>query len=467
MIPKSAPAVEKRCRNLNLKKIRKGGYVLYWMQQSQRAEDNHALQKAIDLGNQLGQPVVVGFGLTTDYPEANLRHYRFMLEGLKETQEALIQKNIRMVLRIGEPHGVAIDLGKSASIIVCDRGYLRHQIEWRRDLARHAECRVVEVESDVVVPVETVSQKQEYAARTLRPKIHRVLDDWLVGIPHANPSKSSLPLSLEGEALADIDALLGRLSIDRSISQVTVYFKGGPRIAKKRFSRFLKERLNRYEINSNQPQTDDISHMSPYLHFGQISPLYLAFKVMEAEGVGEADKKAYLEQLIVRRELSMNYVTYQSAYDRYEGLPEWAKKTLGEHARDPRKAIYSPDQIESAETHDPYWNAAMEEMKITGFMHNYMRMYWAKKILEWQPDPEKAFDLTLSLNNRCFLDGRDPNSYVGVAWNYGLHDRPWTERPIFGKIRYMAASGLERKCDISAYVRKVERFGRLMSDKSG
>ena len=465
MLPKTIPAIENRCRNLNLKPVRNGSYVLYWMQQSQRAEYNHALEKAIHLADVLRQPMVVVFGLTDRYPDANLRHYRFMLEGLKETRQALQKRGIQMVVLLDTPPKAAIRLGRNGSVIVCDRGYLRHQIDWRRKVAREAECRVIEVESDVVVPVEAVSRKKEYAARTIRPKIHNILKDWLADFSHENPNQVSLGLPFSGVDLSDVDAVLATLRLDRSVPAVTRFFKGGTLDAKSRFDEFLLNRLYRYGRNSNQPQTDDISHMSPYLHFGQISPVYLALQVKMAKGVPEAEKEAYLEQLIIRRELAVNFVTYQPAYDRYESLPDWAKKSLYDHRKDQREYLYSAEQLESGQTHDPYWNAAMKEMRVTGYMHNYMRMYWAKKILEWSPDPEKAFSFTIDLNNRYFLDGRDPNSYTGVAWNYGLHDRPWFERPVFGKVRYMAASGLERKCNINAYVDKVERLAAFLGPR--
>jgi deoxyribodipyrimidine photo-lyase len=195
--------------------------------------------------------------------------------------------------------------------------------------------------------------------------------------------------------------------------------------------------------------------MSPYLHFGQLSPLYLALQIKAAVSRLKKAQEAYLEELIVRRELAMNFINYTPNYDSYGCLSQWAQKTLKQHQTDKREYVYTRRQLEDAETHDEYWNAAMREMKITGFMHNYMRMYWGKKILEWSKTPQHAFRTTLAINNTYFLDGRDPNSYTGVAWVFGVHDRAWFERPIFGKVRYMAASGLERKCDIQGYVRKV------------
>jgi len=239
------------------------------------------------------------------------------------------------------------------------------------------------------------------------------------------------------------------------VGPVPSFFTGGTAAAKRRFAEFVQDRLKRYDQNHNQPQADDISHMSPYLHFGQISPLYLALEVAEASA-SRAAKDAFTEELIVRRELACNFTQFQENYDSYDCLPGWARQSLGEHHRDRREYVYSEVQLEKAETHDPYWNAAMREMICTGFMHNYMRMYWGKKILEWSRTPEEGFATTLALNNKYFLDGRDPNSYAGVAWVYGVHDRAWPQRAVYGKVRSMMASGLERKCDIKAYVRKVE-----------
>ena len=452
------PIEATRIKPLNSSDIPRGDYVLYWMQQSQRSTYNHALEYAVRQANKLDRMLLVGFGLTDDYPEANLRHYTFMLEGLKETRAALATRGIKMVLRRGHPPDVALKLGRRASMIVCDRGYLMHQRAWRHQVAKHADCPVIQVESDVVVPVEVVSDKAEYAARTIRPKIHRHLKTYLVGLKRISVKHPSVDLKIKEIDLDDLEKVLQNLSADRSVLPVSDVFKGGTSQAVKRFDGFIRQRLEDYDRHSNQPQTNDISHMSPYLHFGQISPLYLALKINRAPESKKESKDAYLEQLIVRRELSMNFAYYTSNYDAYDCIPAWARKSLAEHENDRREYIYSRRQLENADTHDAYWNASMLEMKHTGFMHNYMRMYWGKKILEWSKTPQTAYRTTLSLNNKYFLDGRDPNSYVGVGWIYGVHDRAWTERPIFGKIRYMAASGLERKCDIAAYVKKVDKL---------
>lgn len=425
------------------------------MQQAQRAEDNHALEHAVQWANELGKPLLVGFGLTDDYPEANARHYQFMLQGLAEVETSLKRRGIGFVVRLGAPDEVALELTQDAACVVCDRGYLRDQKAWRERLAKEAPCRVDQVETDVIVPVEEVSDKAEYAARTLRPKIHRKLDTYLVSLRTTplNVSADELELA-KGVDLTDVGTVLGTLDLVRKVPPVSLY-QGGTRQAKTILRTFLDEHFTHYADNRNQPHTDDVSYMSMYLHFGQISPLYIALQVQAAEA-NQENIDTYLEELIVRRELAMNFVHYTPDYDQYSCIPAWAQKTLAEHRDDKREHLYTTEQLVQAETHDPYWNAAMSEMRETGYMHNYMRMYWGKKILEWSKDPKEAFERTLKINNRYFIDGRDANSYTGVAWCYGVHDRAWTERAIFGKVRYMNARGLERKTKPALYVEKVK-----------
>ena len=453
-----------RIRILNPAPIQKGDYILYWMQQSQRAEYNHALEYAIEIANHYKLPVIVAFVIMEDYPEANQRHYIFMLQGLMETRQRLKERGIRMVVELGSADKTVPDFSKKAAAVVFDRGYMRHQRLWRKQVAQKISCRCIEVESDVVVPVAQASLKKEYAAYTIRPKIKRKLDSFLFPIRHLAVITSFVGNDTQG---IDLEAYLKKqiyfAETNKEIHDVRRFFTGGTSEAKKRFNVFLKHQMADYDKNSNQPHTDNVSCMSPYLHFGQISPLYLALKIHREEGVEKEVREKFLEQLIVRRELAVNFVYYTPNYDTYNCLPQWAKTTLADHARDKRDPIYTKNQLEQAKTHDPYWDAAMNEMIYTGYMHNYMRMYWAKKILEWSISPENAFETTLYLNNKYFLDGRDPNSYAGVAWSYGLHDRAWKEREIFGKVRYMAASGLERKCDIRAYVSKIE--GRMEEAK--
>ena len=434
---------------------KKSNYVLYWMQQSQRADENPALEHAVQLANDLDAPVVVGFGLHEGYPDANERSFAFLLEGLAETAARLSDRGIKLVLRRGSPDAVALELARDAALVVCDRGYLRHQRKWRRAVARKANCRVLQVEGDVVVPVTEVSNKAEYAARTIRPKIVKLQDEYLYRLRPTNPHKSSLGLSVQGDFQPDQpDATLQALTINRKIARVQ-RFQGGTAPARRQLTRFLRNDLPGYANARNDPANPKTSCLSPYLHFGQISPVEIACKVRNAGGPTTEDKESFLEELIVRRELAVNFVEFDDQYDSFDCLPEWARKTLQEHVDDERPLRYTAKELESAQTHDPYWNAAMTEMRATGYMHNYMRMYWGKKILEWSNTPAFAYRTVIDLNNRYFLDGRDPSSYANVAWIFGLHDRAWTERPIFGKIRYMNAEGLERKFDIEGYVEWV------------
>ncbi len=451
------PIPEQRITRLNDRPVKKGEYVLYWMQAAQRVEENPALAHAVELANGLERPLLVLFALTA-YPEGNLRHYWFMLQGLRETQSALADRGIRLAVVPGAPPEAVPAAAQKAATVVCDAGYTRIQRSWRDAVAERCGCRVVRVEGEVVVPVATASPKAEYAARTIRPKIGRLMERFLTPVAAPPAAARDPDLGPEGIDLADPETALAALEIDRSVGPVHRFFTGGTSAAKARFTAFLDDSLERYPANRNQPQTDDVSRMSPYLHFGQISPVWLARTVRTRAGDLPEAVDAYLEELVVRRELAVNHVWYTRGYDRFEALPGWARGTLADHRGDPREPCYSLDRLEAADTHDPYWNAAMTEMKATGFMHNYMRMYWGKKVLEWSSSPEAAFRDLLTLNNRYFLDGRDPNSHAGVGWIFGLHDRPWKERPIFGKTRYMAASGLERKCDIQGYVEKVARL---------
>ena len=436
----------------------RGDYVLYWMQASQRARGNHALAHAIDLANEANLPVVACFGLTDDYPEANARHYAFLLEGISETARDLARQGVRLVARRGRPPEVAAALARRAAFVVADRGYLRHQRKWRRELGRSVPCPAVCVESDVVVPVQVASDKREYAARTIRPKLHELWPRFLTPLRRVRPRRDSLEMDLGGEDLTDLPGLLGRLKVDRSVAP-TRHFVGGASRARKRLARFLAGPLARYADDRGDPSLDIQSNISPYLHFGQVSPLEIALAVRDADAP-EAAKEAFLEELLVRRELCVNFVAYCDRYDRYDALPGWARATLRKHSRDKRTVAYTPAQMESADTHDPYFNAAMTEMRVTGKMHNYMRMYWGKKIIEWSSTPRRAWRTMLTLNNKYFLDGRDPLSYANVAWCFGLHDRPWKERPIFGIVRYMNAAGLERKFNIGEYVRQVGELRR-------
>jgi deoxyribodipyrimidine photo-lyase len=453
-----------RVQFLNDERVRDGDYVLYWMQRAQRVAYNHALEYAIREANARGLPVLTVFGITQRFPAANTRSYAFMLEGLRETQRQLHKRGIRLDVHLQPPIEAVEALAPAAALVVTDCGYLRIERRWRERAARRLPCRLAQVESDAIVPVETVSQKEEYAAYTIRPRIHKHLDKFLVELEQTPVERDSLDLEIDGDDgndarvdLGDISGLLERMRINRSAGRVDT-FTGGTSQAEALLDDFIARKLPCYADERNEPSEECLSHMSPYLHFGQISPLYIALRVKGTEGVTQENLNAYLEQLIVRRELSMNFCHYNSDYDTLACLPDWARETLAEHAYDEREHLYTLEEFEAGRTHDPYWNAAQREMVLTGKMHSYMRMYWGKKILEWTPTPTVAHRIALELNNRYELDGRDPNGFTGVAWCFGKHDRAWGERPVYGKTRYMSAAGLERKFAIDTYVRNVQRL---------
>ena len=448
-----------RIEPLNARPLQQGRYVLYWMQTAQRCEYNHALEYAIGQGNQARLPVVVLFCLVDDYPQANLRHYHFMLQGLQETQQALEAKGIQMVVFHGDPEIGVPQYAEQATQVVVDTGHLDIQHEWRLAVADKLTCCLTEVETNLIVPVQAVSDKENFSAGTLRPRITRQLPAYMIPMRHIRAKHDSLGMTFKGFDISDLNLALSQLALDNSVPAVPD-FVGGTAAAKKRLRDFLANKLDRFADLRNDPSLDYTSGLSPYLHFSQISPLYVALQFDKIQSPGKA---AFLEELIVRRELAFNYVHYNPKYDAYEGLATWAQRTLNFHKRDKRDYVYTHEQFEQARTHDPYWNAAQQEMVLTGKMHGYMRMYWGKKILEWTRSPQEAFRIALALNNKYELDGRDPNAFAGVAWCFGQHDRAWGERPVFGKVRYMNANGLKRKFNIEVYVAKIQQL-RLHHD---
>ncbi|MBN2697160.1 MAG: deoxyribodipyrimidine photo-lyase [Bacilli bacterium] len=434
------------------------------MQQSQRVQFNHAFSHAIDLANAANLPLVVFFNLVTDYPNANLRHYKFMLEGLTEVQKDLQKRKIEFIIKIGNPIDNIRFFYDQAEAIVIDIGYTSVQRRWRKDLyfdiiAKTDDVDLFSVEWDVIIPVRQASDKAEYGAYTLRPKYNRNIDDFL-----DTPSIDSVinPIILSYESDIDVlepDSILSSLNIDKSVAHSPI-FHGGYTEAKARLKHFIDHSLARYP-QSNDPSLDLTSKLSPYLHFGQISPLEIYLQVINSQAPTDS-KSAFIEQLTVRRELAINYVFFTPDYDVFESMTEpWAYNTMNEHASDQREHLYSIEDYILFNTHDTYFNAAMKQMVTTGYMHNYMRMYWAKKIIEWSLTYKQAYETISFLNDKYFLDGRDPSSYAGIAWCFGKHDRPWTERPVFGKLRYMNAKGLERKFNISDYVDQVEKLGAI------
>jgi len=432
-----------------------GRVVVYWMQRAQRAADNPALDVAIHAASALSLPVVVFFGLTAAYPNANRRHYAFLADGLPGIEQDLRARRVGFVVRRDPDHDVArfcADAG--AALVVGDENPLREPEQWRRDAAGRLRVPFWTVDADVIVPTALLA-KEQYAARTLRPRLRPLIPQFLEdrGGPRARvvwrPSRETAGLAATAATVSD-------LKVDEAAGRVAS-FRGGPDQARLALRRFITHRLNGYATGRNHPELDATSQLSPYLHFGHIGPREIARAVRDA-GAPREDRDAFLEEFIVRRELAINFVRFNPRYETLEGCEPWALRTLAAHAKDPRRPRYSAARLEQADTHDPLWNAAQIQMVETGWMHGYVRMYWAKKILEWTKDPSDAFAIAVMLNDRYELDGRDPNGYTGIAWGIGgKHDRAWgPERPIYGTIRYMSFASTSRKFDCHRYIRRVE-----------
>lgn len=444
----------------------KGDYILYWMQQSQRTHYNYALNLGIILSNLHGLPLVVYFGVPDDYSDGNLRHYTFMMEGLDYLQGKLSRMGIKFIIYKISPEKGCIELAKNASHLILDVGYSKTQKQWRKIVIEEcskSDCTsIIEVEDNVLVPVNQVSNKEEYSARTIRPKIMSKLDEFAVKFKPVDPFIRSRYIEIES-SLEEIKAPLKELvnmDFKENISP-SKRFKGGEKEARDLFYEFFTNKIG-YYIEKNHPEHDYSSYLSPYLHFGHISPVEIVVvirKMLEKTPFIEKSVDSFIEEVVVRRELAINFTTFNENFDKFEYMTyQWAYDTMSEHLEDKREYLYTLKEFESCSTHDKYWNAAMKEMVETGFMHTYMRMYWCKKIIEWSPDYKTAYDTSIYLNNKYFLDGWDSNTYTGVAWCFGKHDRAWKERPVFGKLRYMNENGLVRKFDMDKYIEKIEKM---------
>jgi len=444
---------------INQKRIRllqKGnetnGPVVYWMSRDQRVHDNWALLYAQQLALENKKPLAVLFNLVPDFLEATIRQLGFMLKGLEEVDLELLKYNIPFFLLSGKPEEEILGLLKkiNASILVSDFDPLKIKRIWKRDVARKISIPFYEVDAHNIVPALYVSDKLEFAAYTIRPKINKALVEFMDEFP---PLKKMNKNEISSNKI-DWNQKDKSLKVNRDVKEVN-WIKPGEQAALKILKHFLEFKFEKYNELRNNPAEDGQSNLSPYLHFGQISAQRIALEIQRLGGNPESEK-SFLEELIIRRELSDNFCYYNKGYDSFEGFHDWAKTSLDEHRKDEREFIYSSEKFENAETHDDLWNAAQLEMVITGKMHGYMRMYWAKKILEWTKSPEDAMKIAIYLNDKYELDGRDPNGYTGIAWSIGgVHDRPWFERPVFGKIRYMNKNGAERKFDIRKYITSI------------
>ncbi len=457
------------------------GSVLYWMDRDMRLQDNWALLHADALAKESGQELIVAYNLVSTFLGGGLRQVSFKLGALKEIEKECAELGIRFTLLVDETGKETPRLiqelveREKIGVVVTDFSPLRMQRAWKKELAETLPVPLVEVDTHNIVPVHIASSKKEFAAYTLRPKLHKLLPKFLEEFPQLSSRPKVEPTQI------DVESITSRA--DASISPLSAPLPG-EQSAHKALKQFIEERLPSYGTKRNDALADAQSNLSPYLHYGMIAPQRVALEVVKAVGmpmekilhVSKNKAKveegtplllidhasAFLEELVVRRELSDNFCLYEPDYDSPKGFPEWAQKSFSAHKNDSREYVYTQEEFEKAKTHDALWNSAQNEMVQTGKMHGYMRMYWAKKILEWTKTPEDAMRIAIYLNDRYELDGRDPNGYAGIAWSIGgVHDRAWFTRPIYGQVRYMAKSGADKKFDTKAYIEKYAT-GKLL-----
>ena len=446
-------------------------YVLYWAQANRRVDANHGLLYAAEIANRLNIPVLCYEGVTCVYPYANDRLHTFLLQGVPETAKRLKKAGIGYAFylrrtRESKP-SYLLDLAKDAAAIVTDDYPIFIIREHNAEMPAVVDVAYYTVDSSCIVPM-SMLDKREFAAYTIRPKIHRLLPKFFHAPDRLQVKQRYLApapdfhVEVSG---ADIPELVRSSEIDHSVAP-SISFDGGRLPAEKLLRYFLWNNLKRFDRDRNEPAEHATSHLSPYLHFGQISSLEVGLAVKEHAGKHHLMADGYLEELIVRRELSFNYVSHVERPDRLENLPEWVQQTMQKHAKDRRDPLYSCEQMESAETYDDLWNATQKEMLIRGKIHGYYRMYWGKKILEWSKTYQDAVHFMIDTHGRYALDGRDPNTYTNILWCFGLHDRAWGERPIFGKIRYMSGASTKRKTNAKAYIEEIAELERTGKDRS-
>ena len=427
-----------------------GSCIVYWMSRDQRIQDNWALLAALDEASKRKVPCHIVFILVPKFLDATLRQYNFMLHGISEAQKEAHALGIPFHFMLEKDPAKAIAQFASTfnvGAVYTDFDPLAIKLKWKHDASAMLTCPFYEVDAHNVIPARFISQKTEFAAYTLRPKVHRLLNDFLVPFPGIKRIKTASDFPKE----FSVEDILQKVTVRKDVSPVST-FKPGSHAAHAQLSSFIDHQLNEYHGRRNDPTAGHVSNMSPWLHFGNISAQTIALKV-QASRKNKESIDGYVEELIVRKELADNYCLYTSDYDNFNGFHAWAQTSLNAHRSDKREYNYTQIQFENSETHDPLWNAAQNEMMNTGKMHGYMRMYWAKKILEWTSTPEEAQAIAIYLNDTYELDGRDPNGYTGIAWSIGgVHDRAWFERPIFGKIRYMNANGCKSKFDVKKYI---------------
>jgi deoxyribodipyrimidine photo-lyase len=461
--PLAFASADPRIRRLNDRPIAtRGDFVLYWSQIFRRADDNAALAYAIERANELGVPCVVYEALRPDSPFASDRVHRFVLEGARDTAARLAARGLLHAFFLprttGGARGVVGKLAARARLIVSDDSPAFIVPTQNAAAAARATCAFIVVDDCAVVPMALLA-KPEIGARTIRPKVHAALHAWLRPLAEPSPRvraprRLDLPFAPIDLAAADLGALVASCAIDHGVPSVAET-PGGATAGEARLDAFVRGPMSSYDEGHNDPSRDGTSRLSPYLHFGMLSPRRAALEAHALGRKGEGLDK-FLEQLLVRRALSFNFARTRADPAGYGALPAWARASLEKHAPDRRYADLSVSDLEQARAPDELWNATMRELRARGVVQSYARMLWGKLPLLWMRRPELAHAAMMHLNDKWALDGRDPNGYANVSWCFGLHDRPWPEREVFGSVRTMTSASARRKLDFEGY---IERWG--------
>ncbi|CAK9222586.1 unnamed protein product [Sphagnum troendelagicum] len=435
------------------------------MSRDHRTRDNWALLHAISQARTKGVPVAVVFNLVDKFLDAKARHFGFMLRGLQVVEQNLKAVGIPFFIFRGKAEDTVPSFIErcNASLLVMDYSSLRIGRQWRKAVCQKVDSvvEVMEVDAHNVVPIWCASDKLEYGARTIRTKIQRQLSEFLTEYPILESSgkawDSEPPPCIQWDSLiADV------LREGAEVPEVSWCEPGEDAALEALMGKatgFVNIRIKNYENRNDPSKPTGLSGLSPYLHYGHISAQRCALEARKVRKMHPKAVDTFLEELIVRGGLAENFCHYQPNYDNLNGAWSWARESLMIHATDKREVLYTYEELENAKTHDTLWNAAQLEMVYYGKMHGYMRMYWAKKILEWTTGPEEALATAIYLNDKYELDGRDPNGYVGCMWSIcGIHDQGWKERPVFGKIRYMNLAGCKRKFNVDGYIMNVNQM---------
>ena len=472
-----------------------GEFVLYWMQINRRFHYNFALEYAVGWANKLDKPLLILEAFSCDYPWATDRTHTFMMQGMKEHLETIDRRSLNYLPFVEKEPGryeqLLMSLANRASLLVTDEYPVFIMKERNSTLPDQIHIPYYSVDSNGLIPL-ALTEKDPYSAYLFRKTMQKHFVEAYTNPPKENPmdelsnrSHIQIPDSIfEGlpdseSALANIPEFISELSIDHSVKPIQ--WHGGRFAALKQMDHFLENDLMQYGEKRNDPDENKTSQMSAWLHFGKISEYEIVKEILAHQpqgwdldsirynngtrdgffnGISSID--AFLDELITWREVGFHFAHHRVDYDQYESLPDWALETLNEHKNDPREWIYSYEELAGSQTHDEIWNAAQTQLREEGIIHNYLRMLWGKKVLEWTPNPETALQYLIDLNNTFAIDGRDPNSYSGIFWCFGRFDRAWQERPVFGKIRYMTSDSTRKKVKLNQYLSRYGNQGSLL-----